>query len=66
MHHPPYARFSNGVGATTNVTFAGIKNSTVETLGGFSLESFCAVGTVAQGSATNPISIKGIPFFRFY
>jgi hypothetical protein len=51
--------FSNGVEPITNVTFAGIKNSTVETLGGFSLESFCAVGTVAQGSATNPISIKG-------
>ncbi|HLF52297.1 GEVED domain-containing protein [Flavobacterium sp.] len=51
--------FGNGVEPITNVTFAGINNTTTNVLGGSSLENFCITGTVLQGSATNVISIKG-------
>ncbi|RKE91991.1 GEVED domain-containing protein [Ichthyenterobacterium magnum] len=42
----------------TNVTFDNINNTTTNTLGGSSLESFCDLATVQQGSTT-PISVKG-------
>lgn len=44
----------------TNVTFAGINNTTSNTVNGTpALESFCSTASVMQGSATNAISIKG-------
>ncbi|BCY28415.1 GEVED domain-containing protein [Flavobacterium okayamense] len=44
----------------TNVTFAGINNTTSNTVNGTpALESFCSIASVMQGSAVNPISIKG-------
>lgn len=50
--------FTSGVEPITNVTFAGINNTTTNTLGGPSLESFCLTGTVVQGT-THQISLKG-------
>ena len=44
----------------TNVTFAGINNTTSNTIDGTpDLESFCDLATVIQGNATNQISVKG-------
>ncbi|TDE55322.1 T9SS sorting signal type C domain-containing protein [Flavobacterium sp. GT3P67] len=51
--------FNNGVEPITNVTFAGINNTTTNVLGGPSLESFCITGSVIQGSVLNAISVKG-------
>lgn len=50
--------FTSGVEPITNVTFAGINNTTTEVLGGANLESFCDIGTVVQGT-THQISLKG-------
>jgi hypothetical protein len=50
--------FTSGVEPITNVTFAGIKNTTTNAIGGKSLESFCDIGTVVQGT-NHQISIKG-------
>ncbi|MEH6535427.1 MAG: GEVED domain-containing protein [Psychroserpens sp.] len=44
----------------TNVTFAGINNTTSNTVNGSSdTESFCDIATVIQGNTTNQITIKG-------
>lgn len=51
--------YNSNVEPITNVTFAGINNTTTNALGGSSLESFCITGSVVQGSATNAISVKG-------
>jgi hypothetical protein len=51
--------FTSGTEPITNVTFAGINNTTTNITGGSSYESFCSTGSVIQGSATNTISIKG-------
>ncbi|MCF6142284.1 GEVED domain-containing protein [Flavobacterium sp. K77] len=51
--------FDTRVDPITNVTFAGINNTTSNTLGGSSLEIFCNTGSVVQGSAINAISVKG-------
>lgn len=52
--------FDDGVRPITNVTFAGINNTTSATINGTNeLESFCDIATVVQGSATNAISVKG-------
>ncbi|MBA4153759.1 GEVED domain-containing protein [Flavobacterium sp.] len=52
--------FTSGIEPITNVTFAGINNTTSNTVNGTpALESFCITGTVMQGSATNAISVMG-------
>ena len=51
--------FNSGVEPITNVTFAGINNTSTNVLGGSSLETFCVTGSVIQGSTTNAISVKG-------
>lgn len=52
--------FTSGIEPITNVTFAGINNTTSNTVNGTpALESFCAAGTVIQGSPSNSISISG-------
>jgi hypothetical protein len=52
--------FTTSIEPITNVTFAGINNTTSNTINGTpALESFCITATVMQGSAVNPISIKG-------
>ncbi|MEO8234988.1 MAG: GEVED domain-containing protein [Flavobacterium sp.] len=53
--------FTNAIEPITNVTFAGINNTTSATVGGTpSLEVFCSSSaTVVQGSSYNEISIKG-------
>ena len=51
--------YNSNVEPITNVTFAGINNSSTNTLGGSSLESFCITGSVIKGSTTNAISVKG-------
>jgi hypothetical protein len=51
--------FTTRVDPITNVTFAGINNTTTNATGGANLESFCITGNVVQGSATNAISLKG-------
>lgn len=51
--------FDTRVDPITNVTFAGINNTTSNALGGPSLEVFCNTGSVVQGSAINAISVKG-------
>ncbi len=51
--------FTTDVEPITNVTFAGINNTTTASLGGSSLESFCDTANVILGSATNVISVKG-------
>ncbi|MDP3358523.1 MAG: GEVED domain-containing protein [Lutibacter sp.] len=51
--------YTTRVDPITNVTFAGINNTTTNVTGGANLESFCLTGTVLQGSATNTISLKG-------
>lgn len=50
--------FASGVEPITNVIFAGINNTTTNVTGGSSLESFCDIGTVVQGT-THQISLKG-------
>lgn len=53
------ATFTNNVEPITNVTFAGINNTTSATTGGTSyLESFCSTASVQQGQ-TVAISVKG-------
>lgn len=52
--------FNTGVRSISNVTFAGINNTTANAVdAGPQYESFCNTGTVIQGSATNAISLKG-------
>lgn len=51
--------FDTRVDPITNVTFAGINNTTTNAVGGSSLEIFCNTGSVVQGSAINAISVKG-------
>ena len=52
--------FTTAIEPITNVTFAGINNTTSNIVNGTpALESFCSTATVMQGSATNPISVKG-------
>ncbi len=52
--------FTTGVRSISNVTFAGINNTTANAVdAGPQYESFCNTGTVIQGSATNAISLKG-------
>ncbi|MGV7108154.1 GEVED domain-containing protein, partial [Flavobacterium sp. U410] len=52
--------FTTAIEPITNVTFAGINNTTSNTVNGSSaLESFCYAATVMQGSPTNIISVKG-------
>lgn len=52
--------YNNRVEPITNVTFAGINNTTTNITGGASLEVFCSpLATVIQGSGTNAISVKG-------
>ncbi len=50
--------FTSGVEPITNVTLAGIDNTTTNALGGPSLESFCDIGAVVQGT-NHQISIQG-------
>ena len=65
--------FTIGVRSISNVTFAGINNTTPNLVdAGPQYESFCNTGTVIQGSATNAISLKGntngnnTHYFRVY
>ena len=51
--------FNSGVEPITNVTFAGINNTSTSAVGGSSLETYCITGSVIQGSTTNAISVKG-------
>lgn len=52
--------FTTAIEPITNVTFAGINNTTSNVVNGTpALESFCSTATVMQGSATNPISVQG-------
>ena len=53
--------FATAIEPITNVTFAGINNTTSATIGGTpSLEVFCSTSaTVVQGSAYNEIRVKG-------
>lgn len=52
--------FTTGVRSISNVTFAGINNTTANAVNaGTQHEIFCNIGTVIQGSATNTISLKG-------
>lgn len=52
--------FTIGVRSISNVTFAGINNTTANAVdAGPQYENFCNTGTVIQGSATNAISLKG-------
>jgi len=64
--------FTDGMEPITNVTFAGINNTTSNTSGGTQyLESFCTTASVQQGD-TVPISVKGntvgtfTNYFRLY
>ncbi len=53
--------FTSGSASITNVTFAGINNTTPAAALGTEQDfySYCNEATVVQGSLTNPISIKG-------
>lgn len=52
--------FTNAIEPITNVTFAGVNNTTSAVVDATpALESFCDVATVIQGSATNAISVQG-------
>lgn len=52
--------FTSAIEPITNVTFAGINNTTSNTVNGTpALQTFCEVATVLAGSPTNSISIKG-------
>ena len=52
--------YNGAVEPITNVTFAGINNTTTNITGGPSLELFCSPSaSVIQGSAINAISVKG-------
>ncbi len=52
--------FTTSIEPITNVTFAGINNTTSNVVNGTpALQNFCSTATVMQGSATNSISIKG-------
>ncbi|WP_445453996.1 GEVED domain-containing protein [Flavobacterium sp. 25HG05S-40] len=64
--------FTDGMEPITNVTFAGINNTTSNTIGGTQyLESFCNTASVQQGQ-TVPIAVKGntagvfTNYFRLY
>jgi hypothetical protein len=64
--------FTTGIEPITNVTFAGINNSTPNTLGGAALQSFCTpTASVVQGG-NYAISVKGntdgnfTDYFRVY
>ncbi|NHM06533.1 hypothetical protein G4D82_04810 [Flavobacterium sp. CYK-4] len=65
--------FTTGVRPISNVTFAGINNTTSNVVGvGPEYIKYCNTATVIQGSATNAISLKGNTngnnqyFFRVY
>lgn len=52
--------FTSAVEPITNVTFAGINNTTSNTVNGTPpLQEFCIAGSVMQGAPTNPISLQG-------
>jgi hypothetical protein len=51
--------FTWGISPITNVTFAGINNTTSNSTSSSNIESFCISGSVVQGSFTNSISTKG-------
>lgn len=52
--------FTTSIEPITNVTFAGINNTTSNVVNGTpALQSFCSTASVMQGSVTNSISIKG-------
>jgi hypothetical protein len=63
--------FTTTVEPITNVTFAGINNTTTNATGGSSLESFCSSATVQQGQTVS-ISVQGntvgafTNYFRLY
>ncbi|SDZ96617.1 Concanavalin A-like lectin/glucanases superfamily protein [Flavobacterium gillisiae] len=66
--------FTGRVEPITNVTFAGINNTTSTVVGGSTPanESFCGVANLVQGSSTNAISVRGntagnfTNYFRVY
>lgn len=65
--------FTTSIEPITNVTFAGINNSTSNVINGTpALESFCSAASVIQGSPANIISLKGntdgnfVNYFRVY
>jgi hypothetical protein len=66
-----FPTFTSNVEPITNVTFAGINNTTTNATGGNALESFCNTANVTQGQ-TVPISVKGntvgnfTHYFRLY
>lgn len=51
--------FTSNSEPITNVTFAGINNTTSGTTGGSQYESFCSTASVVLGSTTNSISVSG-------
>ncbi|MGJ8590925.1 MAG: GEVED domain-containing protein [Aquaticitalea sp.] len=61
--------FNSAILPITNVTFAGINNTTSNTYNGSAdIEYFCQTATVVSGSPTNAISVKGntYGYNRFY
>lgn len=51
--------FTSNSEPITNVTFAGINNTTSGTVGGSAYEQFCTTGSVVLGSSGNSISVSG-------
>jgi hypothetical protein len=51
--------FTSGTEPISNVTFAGINNTTTSVIGGSAYEKFCDMGSVVVGSVANSISVAG-------